>query len=119
MSDHKKWLNSLKPGDSFYQKRTIGRIMTDELVLFTVAKRTATQIVMTNGMRFRADTGVEIGRWIHKVSLSIPPSPLDIRLILAEIGDQSMIRRLQQTNWREVPIEKIRAVCKLLDEVTT
>lgn len=116
MSELQEWLDSLKPGDTFYQIERYGFARIRQLVKLTVLKRTATQIVMTDGRRYKFDTGRRIG-WSHYIDL--PPSDDIIKEISAEISERNILRRLQETDWREVDPSMRERVCALLDEVTT
>jgi hypothetical protein len=118
MSELREWLDSLKPGDTFYQLESYGRGFVRRLVKLTVLKRTATQIVMTDGRRYKFDTGRKIGGG-YSDYLIIPPSDDVIRPILHEMRERRTIRRLQETDWREVDPSMRERICALLDEVTT
>lgn len=118
MSELREWLDSLKPGDTFYQLESYRHGVVRRLVQMTVLKRTATQIVMTDGRRYKFDTGRRIGG-THFDCIYLPPDDDIIKEISAEIRERNILRRLQETNWREVDHSMRERVCALLDEVTT
>lgn len=118
MSELREWLDSLKPGDTFYQVQTYGFERIPRLVKLTVLKRTATQIVMTDERRYKFDTGRRIGGTYFDC-IDLPPSDDIIKEISAEMREHRILRRLQETNWRKVDPSMRERVCALLDEVTT
>lgn len=117
MSELRDWLDSLKPGGTFYQIEAHGFARISQLVQMTVLKRTATQIVMTDGRRYKFDTGRRVGGTYFEC-IDLPPSDDIIKEMRAEMRERRILRRLQDTDWREVDHSMRERVCALLDEVT-
>lgn len=117
MSELREWLDSLKPGDTFYQIESYRQGFARRLVKHTVLKRTATQIVMDDGRRYKFDTGRKIGGAYYE-RIDLPPSDDITKEMRAEMRERCILRRLQETNWRELDPSMRERVCALLDEVT-
>lgn len=114
MTDLKAWLDSLKPGDTVDQivRGTWGPPRIDTL---TVEKRTAKQIVMTNGTRYRAEDGIVIGRSIYG-HLRFPPTTKQVKGINDQQEQRDIAASIRCTNWREVPLDKLRRIKAILGE---
>ena len=110
----KAFLDGLKPGDTFEQvvRASWGPQRIDHV---TVEKRTATQIVMTNGNRYRANDGRVIGNRLYG-NLKLPPN----QKMKQEIQDANEQRYLavsvRDTRWLNIPLDKLRRIKAILEE---
>lgn len=110
----KAFLDGLKPGDTFKQvvRASWGPPRIEN---FTVAKRTATQIVMANGCRFRADDGRLIGNR-NCGNLTLPPTQDREQEVRDENEQRELSATIRDCRWREVPLDKLRRIKAILEE---
>lgn len=109
-----EFLDGLKPGDTVEQvvSKTWGPSRVEQL---TVAKRTATQIVMTNGTRYRAKDGMVIGHSVYG-KLRLPPTMERKQEIKDEIEHSNIAHVVRDTNWRGLSLDKLRRIKAILEE---
>lgn len=110
----KAFLDGLKPGDTVDQivRGTWGPPRIEQM---TVAKRTATQIVMTCGTRFREYDGSVVGRSIYG-SLRCPPTAEQVQEVNDQNEQRGLASSINDTLWRHVTLDKLRRIKAILEE---
>ena len=111
ITELRQFRDSLKPGDTFAQVR--GNFCSF-VVWLTVARRTATQIVMTNGERYNAKTGYRIGKGSY--FLMLPPSNEVMDELEAYKEKAVLAGKMIAVRWKDIPIEKLRKIVAVLEE---
>ena len=101
------WLTSLKVGDevALYQGYA-GRSRVD-----TVARITATQIILTGRVRIRRSTGRELGACgLSRATIrELTPS------LRESIAHMDAVERLSNTQWENKPMAVVMAIVRLLE----
>lgn len=103
MSD---WLDKLKVGDEVV---VTGR---EHPYVTKVARLTATLVITTKGGKFRRSSGDSSGgnMW-DRCSLYEPTQERR-----DEVGRQNLASHLRQVQWKDYPLDKLRAIFQLLNE---
>lgn len=117
MTTYREYLDALKAGDKITSISNTGWGGQNILTL-TVERRTPTQIVMTNGSRFRASDGYKLGGE-HRERLPVPAAGKEITAAVAENKRRHLVHVMNEHAWLKEPLETLEAVAKLIEKPPT
>ena len=101
-----EWLDKLQVGDEVVvDSSSIGAIP----YITKVARLTETLIVTESGQRYRRKDGVTLGSGSYCSFLQEPTQE-----IVDAISQRNLASHLRQVQWSDLPLDKLRAVIKLL-----
>jgi len=110
----------LKPGEAVIQRDRTGALVgADEFAtLLTVIKVTDTEIITSNGSRYKRDSGEAIGRpesWPYSI---VPASQKaqGIEFSLGSYAITALLRRVGQIKPENVTDEMARDLARIIDE---
>lgn len=110
------WLESLQPGDKWKSVKYHHYSSWAEVKTLEVEKLTKTQIVLTNGARYRRDSGRMVGGSMFDL-LPSPSTTKAIEGVASERRRLNLARELEAFPWRKQPLQLLEAAFNILKEV--
>lgn len=110
------WLESLQPGDKWKSVKHLHYSSWAEIQSLEVEKLTKTQIVLTNGARYRRDSGRRVGGSRFDL-LPSPSSTETIEGVTTERRRLNLARELEAFPWRRQSLQLLEAAFNILKEV--
>ena len=104
-----EWLDKLQVGDEVVIGGGLAGIPP---YISKVARLTATLFVTEDDQRFRRKDGFTLGSGYYRRFLQEPTQELR-----ASVAQQNLASHLRRVQWHDLPLDKLRAVVKLLQMI--
>ena len=106
-------LNDVKPGDQVILRPVAGYTPPRPV---GVERVTATQIITTNGQRFRRDDGREVGKRMMDASAISPATPKKLAAIREHERRNTLARNIRQAEYSRLSTDQLERIWAILTE---